>query len=68
MVNLGPDADGLFGLGGPSQEAAVGAALALDGAAGVVALFAYTDSSDGGTAIAGGLVDGPPPGGPGSRD
>ena len=56
-VNLGPDADALFGQGGPSQEAAVGAALALDGAAGIVALFADTDGSDGGTAIAGGLVD-----------
>ena len=56
-VNLGPDADALFGRGGPSQEAAVGAALALDGAAGIVALFADTDGSDGGTAIAGGLVD-----------
>jgi glycerate 2-kinase len=56
-VNLGPDADGLFGRGGPSQEAAVGAALALDGVPGIVALFADTDGSDGGTAIAGGLVD-----------
>jgi glycerate 2-kinase len=56
-VNLGPDADGLFGQGGPSQEAAVGAALALDGVPGIVALFADTDGSDGGTAIAGGLVD-----------
>jgi glycerate 2-kinase len=56
-VNLGPDADALFGHGGPSQEAAVGAALVLDGAAGIVALFADTDGSDGGTAIAGGLVD-----------
>jgi len=56
-VNLGPDADALFGRGGPSQEAAVGAALALDGATGIVALFADTDGSDGGTAIAGGLVD-----------
>jgi glycerate 2-kinase len=56
-VNLGPDADGLFGRGGPSQEAAVGAALALDGVPGVVALFADTDGSDGGTAVAGGLVD-----------
>ncbi|MGH3288194.1 MAG: MOFRL family protein, partial [Streptosporangiaceae bacterium] len=42
---------------GPSQEAAVGAALALDGAPGIVALFADMDGSDGGTAIAGGLVD-----------
>ncbi len=56
-VNLGPDADARFGRGGPSQEAAVGAALALDGAPGIVALFADTDGSDGGTAIAGGLVD-----------
>jgi len=56
-VNLGPDTDALFGRGGPSQEAAIGAALALDGAAGIVALFADTDGSDGGTAIAGGLVD-----------
>jgi glycerate 2-kinase len=56
-VNLGPGADGLFGQGGPSQEAAVGAALALDGVPGIVALFADTDGSDGGTAIAGGLVD-----------
>ena len=56
-VSLGPDADELFGRGGPNQEAAVGAALALDGAPGIVALFADTDGSDGGTAIAGGLVD-----------
>ncbi|MGH3283938.1 MAG: glycerate kinase type-2 family protein, partial [Streptosporangiaceae bacterium] len=56
-VSLGPDADELFGRGGPSQEAAVGAALALDGLTGIVALFADTDGSDGGTAIAGGLVD-----------
>jgi glycerate 2-kinase len=56
-VNLGPDADARFGRGGPSQEAAVGAALALDGAPGIVALFADTDGSDGGTAVAGGLVD-----------
>jgi glycerate-2-kinase len=56
-VDLGPDADALFGRGGPSQEAAVGAALALDGVTGIAALFADTDGSDGGTAIAGGLVD-----------
>lgn len=56
-VSLGPDADGLFGQGGPSQEAAIGAALALDRVEGVVAMFADTDGSDGGTAIAGGLVD-----------
>ena len=56
-VNLGPAADALFGRGGPSQEAAVGAALALDGVPGIVALFADTDGSDGGTSVAGGLVD-----------
>lgn len=56
-VNLGPDADAVFGRGGPSQEAAVGAALTLDGVPGIVALFADTDGSDGGTAVAGGLVD-----------
>lgn len=56
-MNLGPDADARFGLGGPSQEAAAGAALALDGVPGIVALFADTDGSDGGTAVAGGLVD-----------
>jgi glycerate 2-kinase len=46
-VNLGADADALFGKGGPSQEAAVGAALALDRVEGVVAMFADTDGSDG---------------------
>jgi len=56
-VSLGPDANRLFGKGGPSQEAAVGAALALDGVDGVVAMFADTDGSDGGAGIAGGLVD-----------
>ncbi len=56
-VSLGPDAGGLLGRGGPSQEAAVGAALALDGIEGIAALFADTDGSDGGTAVAGGLVD-----------
>jgi glycerate 2-kinase len=56
-VNLGPGADALFGRGGPCQEAAVGAALALDGTAGIVTLFADMDGSDGGTAIARGLVD-----------
>jgi glycerate 2-kinase len=55
-VTLGRDA-ARFGHGGPSQEAAVGAALALSGAEGVVALFIDTDGSDGGTDVAGGLVD-----------
>jgi glycerate-2-kinase len=56
-VTLGPDAASLFGKGGPSQEAAVSAALALAGVNGVVALFLDTDGSDGGTDVAGGLVD-----------
>ena len=56
-VSLGSDADRLFGKGGPSQEAAIGAALALDGVHGIAAMFADTDGSDGGTGIAGGLVD-----------
>jgi glycerate 2-kinase len=56
-VSLGPDAGQMFGKGGPSQEAAIGAALALDGVPGIAALFADTDGSDGGTPIAGGLVD-----------
>ena len=47
----------LFGRGGPSQEAAVGAATAIDGVDGVVALFMDTDGSDGGTPVAGALVD-----------
>jgi glycerate 2-kinase len=56
-VSLGPDADRVFGRGGPSQEAAIGAALALDGIHGIAAMFADTDGSDGGTGNAGGLVD-----------
>jgi glycerate-2-kinase len=56
-VSLGADAGQLFGQGGPSQEAAMGAALALDGAHGIAALFADTDGADGGTPVAGGLVD-----------
>jgi glycerate 2-kinase len=57
-MNLDPDSEGRFGRGGPSQEAAAGAVLALDRGEGVVAMFADTDGSDGGTAVAGGLVDG----------
>ncbi len=49
--------DGGIGLGGPSQEAAIGAALALDRARGIAAMFADTDGSDGGTPVVGGLVD-----------
>ncbi|HEY1346732.1 MAG TPA: MOFRL family protein [Streptosporangiaceae bacterium] len=56
-MSLGPDADRVFGRGGPGQEAAIGAALALDGIHGIAAPFADTDGSDGGTPAAGGLVD-----------
>jgi glycerate-2-kinase len=56
-VTLGSGAADRFGKGGPSQEAAIAAALALVGVDGVVALFIDTDGSDGGTDVAGGLVD-----------
>ncbi len=46
-----------FGGGGPNQEAAVAAALALDGAP-ISACLLDTDGSDGGTEAAGGIVDG----------
>ena len=46
-----------FGLGGPNQEAAIVAAAQLEGAD-VAALFVDTDGSDGGTVLAGALVDG----------
>jgi len=55
--DTGPRGARAFGRGGPGQEAAIGAALALDGARGIAALFADTDGSDGGTRAAGGLVD-----------
>ena len=55
-VSLG--ADGAFGAGGPNQEAAVAAALALGGGAAVSACFLDTDGSDGGTDAAGAIVDG----------
>jgi glycerate 2-kinase len=54
-VTLAPG--GAFGLGGPNQEAALAAALELDGAA-VAAVFLDTDGSDGGTEHAGAIVDG----------
>ncbi len=47
-----------FGAGGPNQEAATAAALALDDGAPVSACFLDTDGSDGGTAAAGGVIDG----------
>ena len=46
------------GSGGPNQEAALGAALTLRDQDRVAALFLDTDGADGGTDIAGGLVDG----------
>lgn len=54
-VTLAPGA--AFGSGGPNQEAALAAALELEGAA-VAAIFLDTDGSDGGTAHAGAVVDG----------
>ena len=46
-----------FGLGGPNQEMALAVASHLDGAD-VAAAFLDTDGSDGGTALAGAIVDG----------
>jgi glycerate-2-kinase len=54
-VTLAPG--GAFGGGGPNQEAALAAALELEGAA-VAAIFLDTDGSDGGTEHAGAIVDG----------
>lgn len=48
---------GRFGDGGPGQEAAISAAMTLEGAE-IVALFMDTDGSDGGTDAAGAVVDG----------
>lgn len=56
-VTLGPAVEERFGLGGPNQEAALGAALAFSHCPGLVGLFMDTDGSDGGTDVAGGLVD-----------
>jgi glycerate-2-kinase len=50
--------EGSFGAGGPNQEAAVTAALALDPGTPVSACFIDTDGSDGGTDAAGAIVDG----------
>jgi glycerate 2-kinase len=46
-----------FGAGGPSQEAAIAAALELDGVP-AAAVLLDTDGSDGGTDAAGAVVDG----------
>lgn len=48
---------GAFGDGGPGQEAALAAAMELDGSR-IVTLFMDTDGSDGGTEAAGAIVDG----------
>ena len=50
--------DGAFGAGGPNQEAALAAALALADGVPIAACFLDTDGSDGGTAAAGAIVDG----------
>jgi glycerate 2-kinase len=46
-----------FGTGGPNQDAAIAAALELEGAP-VAAVMIDTDGSDGGTAVAGAVADG----------
>jgi glycerate 2-kinase len=55
-VSLDPDSD--FGAGGPNQEAAIAAALALLDHDPVALIFMDSDGSDGGTRLAGGIVDG----------
>ena len=55
IVSLGRD--GAFGAGGPNQEAALAAAVAIEGAS-ASACFLDTDGSDGGTEAAGAIVDG----------
>ena len=54
-MTLAPDA--ALATGGPNQEAALAAALGLSGQR-AAALFVDTDGIDGGSALAGGLVDG----------
>ena len=54
-VTLAPE--GGFGEGGPNQEAAIAAALELEGSP-VAAVFIDTDGSDGGTEHAGAIIDG----------
>lgn len=50
--------DGQSGLGGPSQELALGFALEIAGQAGICLCALDTDGTDGPTDLAGGLVDG----------
>jgi glycerate 2-kinase len=54
-VTLAPGAS--FGTGGPNQDAAIAAALELEGVP-VAAVMIDTDGSDGGTAVAGAVADG----------
>lgn len=49
---------GRFGAGGPNQEAALAAALALSSGPRVAAAFLDTDGADGSTAVAGAIADG----------
>ena len=55
VVTLRPGTE--FGTGGPNQDAAIAAALELEGVA-VAAVLIDTDGSDGGTAWAGAVADG----------
>ena len=55
-VTLGDD--DVFAAGGPNQEAALAAALALEPQDGIAGAFLDTDGSDGSTASAGALIDG----------
>jgi glycerate 2-kinase len=50
--------DGRSGLGGPSQELALGFALEITGQAGICLAAVDTDGTDGPTQAAGGIVDG----------
>jgi glycerate 2-kinase len=56
-VSLADDPD-VFGLGGPNQETALAAGLALQAGDQVVITCLDTDGSDGGGEYAGGIVDG----------
>jgi len=55
-VSLGDG--GSFGTGGPNQETALAAAMTLGDHANVAAAFVDTDGSDGGTDVAGAVIDG----------
>ena len=55
-VTLGDDA--VFAAGGPNQEAALAAAMALEPEDGIAGAFLDTDGRDGSSASAGALIDG----------